>query len=136
MILATVCAVAFFSCNKTPEPEQVESGVRFKAQSSSFQFVKGDQIAVKGAERPFAAFVQGEDVFFIGDVKPADDHYAVYPAAALKYFSPTEPSVAVMPLPVVQKAVKDQMPHALRLAVGATSDKDRCLVFEEKNAYF
>ena len=63
MILATVCAVAFFSCNKTPEPEQVESGVRFKAQSSSFQFVKGDQIAVKGAERPFAAFVQGEDVF-------------------------------------------------------------------------
>lgn len=138
MILATVCAVAFFSCNKTPEPEseQVESGVRFKAQSSSFQFVKGDQIAVKGAERPFAAFVQGEDVFFIGDVKPADDHYAVYPAAALKYFSPTEPTVAVMTIPVVQKAVKDQIPHALRLAVGATSDRDRCLVFEEKTAYF
>ena len=135
-ILATVSAVAISSCDKTPEPDFVEGTVRFKAHSSSFRFVKGDQIAVKCAERPFGALIQGEDVFFVGDIKPSDNYCAAYPAEALKYFSPTEPTVAVMTIPVVQKAVKDQVPHALRLAVGSASDKDRCLSFEEKTAYF
>ena len=135
-ILATVSAVAISSCDKTPEPDFVEGTVRFKAHFSSFQFIQGDRIAVQGAERPFGALIQGEDVFFVGDIKPSDNYCAAYPAEALKYFSPTEPAVAVMTIPVVQKAVKDQVPHALRLAVGATSDKDRCLVFEEKTAYF
>ena len=134
--MATVSAVAILSCGKTPDPEHVEGDVRFKVHSSSFQFVQGDRIAVQGAERPFGALIQGEDVFFVGDIKPSDNYCAAYPAAALKYFSPTEPAVAVMTIPVVQKAVKDQMPHALRLAVGSASDKDRCLVFEEKTAYF
>ena len=134
--MATVSAVAILSCGKTPDPEHVEGDVRFKVHSSSFQFVQGDRIAVQGAERPFGALIQGEDVFFVGDIKPSDNYCAVYPAAALKYFSPTEPTVAVMNIPVVQKAVKDQVPHALRLAVGSASDKDRCLAFEEKTAYF
>ena len=134
--MATVSAVAILSCGKTPDPEHVEGDVRFKVHSSPFQFVQGDRIAVQGAERPFGALIQGEDVFFVGDIKPSDNYCAAYPAAALKYFSPTEPTVAVMTIPVVQKAVKDQMPHALRLAVGSASDKDRCLVFEEKTAYF
>ena len=135
-ILATVSAVVISSCGKTPDPEHVEGDVRFKVHSSSFQFVQGDRIAVQGAERPFGALIQGEDVFFVGDIKPSDNYCAAYPAEALKYFSPTEPTVAVMTIPVVQKAVKDQVPHALRLAVGSASDKDRCLAFEEKTAYF
>lgn len=134
--MATVSAVAILSCGKTPDSEHVEGDVRFKVHSSSFQFVQGDRIAVQGAERPFGALMQGEDVFFVGDIKTSDNYCAAYPAAALKYFSPTEPTVAVMTIPVVQKAVKDQVPHALRLAVGSASDKDRCLVFEEKTAYF
>lgn len=117
------------------EPERIVGSVEFAPVCDAFDFASGDQIAVMNAENPFKASVKGDGVCFIGDVLQADDYYAVYPYAALKYFSPAEPDVAVMSLPTVQKAVMNEIPRELRLSVGHASDNDRRMVFNEKVSY-
>lgn len=133
--MATVSAVAIFSCDREPDPEVPSGDVSFEAHSEGFGFVKGDKIAVLGAEKPFVASVEGEEVCFIGDVPQADEYYAAYPYSAFLYFSPTGPVVAVMNLPTVQKAVKGEIPREHRLSIGHASDKDRRMLFNEKVSY-
>lgn len=134
-ILTTVSAVAIFSCNRVPDPEVPAGDVSFEACSEGFGFIKGDKIAVMGAEKPFMASVEGDKVRFIGDVMQADEYYSVYPYSAFRYFSPDKPVVAVMNLPTVQKAVWNEIPREHRLSVGHASDDDRRMIFSEKVSY-
>ena len=135
VILATASAVAIFSCGREPDPEVPVGDVSFEAYSDYFEFAAGDKIAVLGAEKPFIAAVEGDKVRFIGDVMHSDEYYAVYPYSAFRYFSPTEPSVAVMNLPTLQKAVKNEVPRERRLSIGHASDNDRRMTFNEKVSY-
>ena len=135
MILATAAIIAA-GCVNEHGTEKIVGDVAFAVVSDAFAFMHGDKVAVMGAERPFTAKVDGDDVSLIGDVTLADEYYSAYPYSALKYFSPTEPVVAVMTIPVVQQAVKDQIPHDLRYQVGTAADNDMHMVFDEKTAYF
>ena len=131
-------AVAFIAaaCGDNHGREKIVGDVAFAVVSDDLVFSHGDKVAVMGAEKPFTVKVSGEDVSLIGDVTLSDEYYSAYPYSALKYFSPTEPVVAIMTIPVVQKAVKDQLPHDLRFSVGTASDHDRSMAFDEKTAYF
>ena len=135
MILAAAAIIAA-GCVNDHGAEVIVGDVAFAVVSDNFDFIHGDRIAVMGAETPFTVKVEGDDVSLVGDVMSDDEYYSAYPYSALKYFSPTEPVVAVMTIPVVQKAVKDQVSHDLRFCVGTASDRDRCMAFDEKTAYF
>ena len=135
MILAAT-ALIVLACGDEHGRDKIVADVAFAVVSDDLVFSHGDKVAVMGAEKPFTVKVSGEDVSLIGDVTLSDEYYSAYPYSALKYFSPTEPVVAVMTIPVVQKAVKDQLPHDLRFSVGTASDHDRSMAFDEKTAYF
>ena len=134
--MITAAAILAAACGGEHGSEKIVGDVAFAIVSDDLVFSHGDKVAVMGAEKPFTVKVSGEDVSLIGDVTLSDEYYSAYPYSALKYFSPTEPVVAVMTIPVVQKAVKDQLPHDLRFSVGAASDQDGVMVFDEKTAYF
>lgn len=133
IFLAAAFAVAIFSCDR--HTEVPVGGMSFNAHSDAFRFVAGNKIAVQNAESPFVASVEGDVVRFVGNVEQSDGYNAVYPYSALKYFSPSEPVVAVMSLPTVQSAVKDEIPHGLRFSVAHASDADRCMTFRETVVY-
>lgn len=135
-LMLTAVAIIATACGDDHKIEKIVGDVAFAVVSDDFAFMHGDKVAVMGGERPFTAKVDDGGVTLIGDVTLADEYYSVYPYSALKYFSPTEPVVAVMTVPVVQEAVKDQMPHGLRFQVGVAADNDRHMVFDEKTAYF
>ena len=135
LILAAAAIIAS-ACGDDHGREDIVGDVAFAVVSDNFDFAHGDKVAVMGAEKPFTVKSEGDDVSLVGDVALADVYYSAYPYSSLKYFSPTEPVVAVMTLPVVQKAVKYQLPHDLRLSVGTASGQDGCMFFEEKTAYF
>lgn len=134
LIIAFLC-VSGVSCNHD-DPDRIVGDMSFVAVCDAFEFSDGDRIAVMNAEKPFVASADGNGLRFVGDVLQSDDYYAVYPYQALKYFSPKEPAVAVMTLPTVQKAVRNEIPRENRLAIGHASDNDRRMVFNEKVSYF
>lgn len=134
-ILLTAAIVMAAACEGDHGREKIVGDVAFAVVSDDFDFSHGDKVAVMGAENPFTVKVKGDDVSLVGDVTPYDEYYSAYPYPALKYFSPTEPVVAVMTIPVVQTAVKDQLPHDLRFFTGTASDDERRMFFEERTAY-
>ena len=130
--ICTLLAVAVFlmaaACSREHEPDKVVGNTSFTAVSDAFDFVSGDKIAVKDAPGSFAYTAEGR---FVGDVLQWDDYYAVYPYSALKYFSPTEPVVAVMTVPVVQDALRNDIPRDRRISVAHASDSEKHFDFSE-----
>lgn len=134
--ICTLLAVAVFlmvaACSREHEPDKVVGNTSFTAVADAFDFVSGDKIAVKDAPGSFAYTAEGR---FVGDVLQSDDYYAVYPYSALKYFSPTEPVVAVMTVPVVQDAIRNDIPRDRRISVAHASDSEKHFDFSEKVSY-
>ena len=73
MILATAAIIAA-GCVNDHGTEKIVGDVAFAVVSDAFAFMHGDKVAVMGAERPFTAKVDGDDVSLIGDVTLADEY--------------------------------------------------------------
>lgn len=135
LVIFSMAIAAIMSCVGEQTQDKVEGGMSFTAAAEAFEFAEGDQIAVKDAVSPFtASYVDGQ-LYFVGDVPQSVDYHAVYPYSALRYYSPSDPVVAVMSLPVLQQAVRNEIPHAYRVSAGYASDMDRHFVFREQTAY-
>lgn len=134
-LVLTMMAILMVACEGKHDSEKIVGDMSFSIISEDFDFIHGDKVAVMGAEAPFTVKAEGDDVSIVGDVVLNEEYYSAYPYSALKYFSPTDPVVAVMSIPIVQKAVKNQIPHDLRFSVGTASDQDKCMAFDEKTAY-
>ena len=88
-------------------------------------------VAVSGAEAPLKL----KNGKASGKVLQSLEYYAVYPASALEYFIPDDPSKVVLNLPSVQTAVKGGISDGTLLSVAATSSDDMWLEFEGMLSY-
>lgn len=134
---AAFAAFVFSACAE----EHGQEG-RISRHSFAVSFVEGgiadslgrplnSDIAVSGASEPLKVRKGKAE----GKATEADEYFAAYPADALQYFSPEEPSSVVMHLPVVQTAVKGSIPSGTDLAVASTASDDMAFELEDMLSY-
>lgn len=126
--------LAAISCINGPSAGEIVR-VEFTAESEVLELTPGSDVAVFGADKYLELRKEKNGVSFKGKVIAADEYYAVYPAGALKYFSPSEPVTAVMNIPVVQTGRKGVIPRQYSSAVAHASDADRHFIFREAVSY-
>ena len=137
LICAAFAALVVCSCSDRYGPEEVVSGHSFNVSfaegtiADSLGLTWKDDIAVYGASEPLTVR-KGKAS---GKVEDAQEYFAAYPYKAVTRFDPERHNEVVMTLPLVQIAVKGNIPAGTDLAVAQTSATDMSLEFENMLTY-
>lgn len=137
LICAAFAALVVCSCSDRYGHEGVVSGHSFNVSfaegtiADSLGLTWKDDIAVYGASEPLTVR-KGKAS---GKVEDAQEYFAAYPYKAVTRFDPERHNEVVMTLPLVQIAVKGNIPAGTDLAVAQTSATDMSLEFENMLTY-
>lgn len=137
LICAAFAALVVCSCSDRYGHEGVVSGHSFEVSFADGTIAdslgltwKGD-IAVSGASESLTV-KEGKAT---GKVEEAQEYFAAYPYKAVSRFDPQRHNEVAMTLPLVQTAVKGNIPAGTDLAVARTSATDMSLEFENMLTY-